>query len=107
MTFLSAIFHLIGLLAPALVVAFLLWLGLLWRRGRDQPAGQPGWQLGWLSLLGVAVLLAGLVYFGRDGKMVTYAALVLAQGTLAWRFRGPVNRAVLKPPLARSGPPRR
>jgi hypothetical protein len=34
------------------------------------------------------VLLAGLVFFGRDGKMATYAALVLAQGTLAWRFRG-------------------
>ena len=77
-----------GLLAPALGVAVLLWLGLLWRRGRRQSGGQPGHQLGWLVLLGVAVLLAGLAYFGRDGKMATYAALVLAQGTLAWRFRG-------------------
>jgi hypothetical protein len=39
-------------------------------------------------LVGMVVLLAGLVYFGRDGKMATYAVLVLAQGTLAWRFRG-------------------
>ena len=30
------------------------------------------------------VLLAGLVFFGRDGKMATYAALVAVQGTLAW-----------------------
>ena len=36
----------------------------------------------------VAVLLAGLVVFGRDGKMLTYTALVLAQGSLAWWVRG-------------------
>ena len=88
MTFFSAVFHLMGLLAPALGVAVLLWLGLLWRRGRRKSAGKPGRQLGWLVLVGVAVLLAGLAYFGRDGKMATYAVLVLAQGTLAWRFRG-------------------
>jgi hypothetical protein len=88
MTFFSAIFHLMGLLAPALGLGGLLWLGLMWRRGRRKSAGKPGRQLGWLLLVGVAVLLAGLAYFGRDGKMATYAALVLAQGTLAWRFRG-------------------
>jgi hypothetical protein len=33
------------------------------------------------------VLLAGLVFFGRDGKMATYAALVLVQGTLGWWMR--------------------
>jgi len=77
-----------GLLAPALGVAILLWLGLMWRRGRRKSVGKLGRQLGWLVLVGVAVLLAGLAYFGRDGKMATYAALVLAQGTLAWRFRG-------------------
>ncbi len=89
MTFFSAIFHLLGLLAPALGVGVLLWLGLLWRRDRRKSGGKPGRQLGWLVLLGVAVLLAGLAFLGRDGKMATYAALVLAQGSLAWRFRGP------------------
>jgi hypothetical protein len=88
MTFFSATFHLMGLLAPALVVAVLLWLGLLWRRARRRSNGQSARQLGWLVLLGVMVLLVGLTYFGRDAKMATYAALVLAQGTLAWRFRG-------------------
>lgn len=88
MTFFSVVFHLMGLFAPALGVALLLWLGLLWRHGRRRSGGKPGRQLGWLVLVGVAVLLAGLAYFGRDGKMATYAALVLAQGTLAWRFRG-------------------
>jgi len=26
--------------------------------------------------------------FGRDGRMLTYAVLVLAQGSLAWWLRG-------------------
>jgi hypothetical protein len=34
------------------------------------------------------VLLAGLIVFGRDAKMFTYAALVLAQGSLVWWVRG-------------------
>ena len=88
MTFLAPIFHLMGLLAPALGLATLLWLGLMLRRGQRPSAGKPARQFGWLVLVGVVVVLAGLAYFGRDGKMATYAALVLAQGTLAWRLRG-------------------
>jgi len=30
------------------------------------------------------VLVAGLVLFGNDGKMATYAALVLAAATCQW-----------------------
>ena len=30
------------------------------------------------------VLVAGLVFFGRDGKMATYAALVLAIASSQW-----------------------
>ena len=44
-------------------------------------------ELGALCALGALVLLAGLVVFGRDGKMLTYTALVLAQGSLAWWVR--------------------
>ena len=88
MTLFAPLFHLLGLLAPALGLAFLFWLALLLRRGQRKSGGKPLRQLGWLVLLGVLVLLAGLAYFGRDGKMATYAALVLAQGTLAWRLRG-------------------
>ncbi len=88
MTFFAPLFHLLGLLAPALGLAALLWLALLLRRGQRKSGGEPGRELGWLVLVGVVVVLAGLAYSGRDGKMATYAALVLAQGTLAWRFRG-------------------
>jgi hypothetical protein len=40
-----------------------------------------------------AVVLAGLVAFGRDGRMATYAAMVLACAfTLWWRGFGPGRR---------------
>lgn len=73
--------HLIGFIAPALCVALGVTLagrwvlrrrGLAWRRALVH-AG-----------IGVLVLLAGLVVFGRDGKMATYAALVVAIATSEW-----------------------
>ena len=36
------------------------------------------------SAAGLATLVAGLWYFGHDGKMATYAALVLAVATAQW-----------------------
>ncbi|MES2608646.1 MAG: hypothetical protein V4679_00325 [Pseudomonadota bacterium] len=38
--------------------------------------------------LGVAVLLAGLWFGGRDAMMLTYGALVLVAGTAQWGMRG-------------------
>jgi hypothetical protein len=37
-----------------------------------------------LGLAGSAALLGGLWFFGHDGKMVTYAALVLVCATVQW-----------------------
>ena len=68
--------------SPALAVLILsLRLRRAGRFGR-------GTQFAVLVTGGVLVLLAGLVAFGRDGRMVTYAALVLVQGSLAWWLRG-------------------
>ncbi|MGE0097069.1 MAG: hypothetical protein AB7S86_01870 [Hydrogenophaga sp.] len=70
-------------MAPALVVACILWgLPRLRRAGRAAPGARL--EAFMLVVAGVVVLLAGLVYFGRDGKIATYAALVVVQGTLAW-----------------------
>lgn len=87
------ILHLANFVWPALTLAGLLACALLLRQGGRN--GQPWWTRlgrawGWLALAGVAVLLAGLIGFGRDGKMLTYAALVLVQGSMAawWRQRG-------------------
>ena len=84
MNFLALLAHLAGFVAPAVVVGLCLWLAsqassrgraVRWSRSID---------LSVLVFVGVDVLLAGLVFFGRDGKMAAYAALVLVQGTLAW-----------------------
>lgn len=84
MTPAALVWHLGGFVAPAVLVALVLWPGVAFRRkGRDRWAA-----LGWLSLAGVLVLLAGLAWFGRDGRMATYAAMVVAQGTLVWWWRG-------------------
>ena len=64
-----------GLIAPALAK-------LLWRRAL---AGAS-----WVRLIGgvmvacAAVLVAGLVWFGHDGKMATYGAMVLVCALTLW-----------------------
>lgn len=81
---LEAINHLLNFFAPALgtaalaaALAKLLWRvelrAVRWRR---------------LAVCGLAAssaaLLIGLVVFGRDGKMITYGAMVLANAAALW-----------------------
>jgi hypothetical protein len=81
---LDFLLHGLGFAAPAFAVALLLaWLG---RWLLPKGSARPGW---WASLAinfiaGLAVLAAGLWYFGRDGKMATYAALVVVVATTQW-----------------------
>lgn len=88
MTFLTLVGHLANFLVPAVVMAVIL--ALMPRTLRKARAGRGGFwrEVGWSSLAGTLVLVAGLVWFGRDGKMAIYAALVLVQGTLAWYWHG-------------------
>lgn len=76
--------HLLNFFAPAAAMAVLVALGsriLRWKSGSNHAAwAQFAIQLG----VGSAVLLAGLVVLGRDGKMATYAALVVACATCQW-----------------------
>lgn len=88
MTVLGLFWHLLGLVAPALVLApaVVLTSRVLGRR----PARAPGWQRQLAINLGVCVLVlaAGLVLTGHDGRMATYAALVLASSACqAWLLR--------------------
>ena len=79
--------HLINFALPALFLAIVL-TGcgkLVWRA---QPGRWSSWQqIGILFGLGLAVLVAGLMWFGTDGKMLTYLALVLVCGTSQWLMR--------------------
>jgi hypothetical protein len=43
--------------------------------------------MGWrkpLVFLSIAILVAGLMLLGRDGKMLSYAALVVGCATTQW-----------------------
>ncbi len=78
--------HLGNFVWPAVALATLLVPGVVGWRGLALrgSAARRLWRA-WMVLcgLGVAVLAAGLAYWGRDGKMLTYAALVLVVGTAA------------------------
>ena len=80
--------HLFNFVLPAVWMATLL---LAAHRLMRKGAAQPGrWWRHWLCLFGsgVAVLLAGLIVFQRDGKMMTYVALVVVMGVVqAWLAR--------------------
>lgn len=76
-------FHLIGFAAPALAVGVLVALGA--RLVIPGPAVRPWWaQAGINAVAGLLVLAGGLWYWGVDGKMATYAALVLAVAAAQW-----------------------
>lgn len=79
MTVLELLWHTLNFVAPAVGMGLMLAAALRWRHGC---ALVPSW---WrLSAVGGVVLVAGLVLLERDGAMLTYATLVLAQATLAW-----------------------
>jgi hypothetical protein len=83
MSFIEIANHLLNFAAPALVVGLLTALAGRWV---GRAARQQRW---WLPVLfnsaaGLAALLAGLWFFGHDGKMASYGALVLACATSQW-----------------------
>ncbi len=93
MDFFGGLWHLLNFFAPAAGIACiasslakLLWLrelkGVSWLR-------LACWASGWA----IVAAVAGLVLFGRDGKMATYGAMVLACATsLWWTGFGPGRR---------------
>ena len=76
--------HLLHFVVPAAGVALALCVGTLifWFK---RPVALVWWaQLALNFIVGCAVLLAGLWWDGRDGQMLTYAALVLACASCQW-----------------------
>jgi len=90
---LDALWHVLNLILPGIVLGMLSAAGakLLWRR---ELAGVAWKRLARdASLACVAVLVAGLVAFRHDGRMATYAAMVLACALMLWwRGFGPGKR---------------
>ena len=87
--------HLLNFMAPALLVALGLVLAarLMKRffRSKRPPAHSLYVQVAIIFIANLLVLTVGLVFFGNDGKMLTYVALVLCaavcQGVLSGHFR--------------------
>jgi Flp pilus assembly protein TadB len=80
----DALWHLLNFFAPAVGVGLLTsaFAKLLWRR---ELKGARWIRLALWAMCGCAVaLVAGLVVFGHDGKMATYAAMVVACGVALW-----------------------
>lgn len=80
--------HLLNFTAPAafvaLVVVFLAWLFSRFFKSK-KPLAYTLWaQIAIVFVAGVIILTAGLLFFGHDGKMLTYAALVLGAATCEW-----------------------
>ena len=80
--------HLLNFLAPALVVALLLvllgrLLARFWLPKRPSAQSIYG-QAAIIFIVNTLVLVAGLVLFGNDGKMATYAAMVLTSAVCQW-----------------------
>lgn len=80
--------HILNFLAPAAVVALLLvLLSRFFSRflASKRPVAQSmRVQVAIIFIVNVLVLAAGLVLFGNDGKMATYAAMVLASAVCQW-----------------------
>ena len=83
---LDALWHLLNFAYPALALGMLAAAGakLAWRR---ELAAVPWLRLARDAVLACfAVLVAGLVVFGHDGRMATYLGMVTACAlTLWWR----------------------
>ena len=78
----ASLLHLLAFVLPAWGVGLVTALAARWLFGAQRLA----WWMQWLALglAGSAALLGGLWFFGHDGKMVTYAALVLVCATVQW-----------------------
>lgn len=80
--------HLLSFVAPALVVGFLLafFATFLGKKVAGAPVLYA--QAAINCVAGVAALGLGLWFFGRDGKMASYAAMVLAIASSQWLSAG-------------------
>lgn len=88
------IIHLLNLLAPAWFLALFVALigrGLV-RWGWPRASWRLLTQVLVNGLVGSAIVVGGLVFFGVDGKMAMYAALVLSCASVQWLMCGAWRR---------------
>ena len=81
---LDALLHLLNFFAPAVGVGLLsaALAKLAWPRALHGV----GWRrlAAWGCAAAALALIGGLIFFGRDGRMLTYLVMVLATATALW-----------------------
>ncbi|MCM5680759.1 hypothetical protein M8A51_14635 [Schlegelella sp. S2-27] len=84
MGLLDAFWHLLNFFAPAVGVGLLsaALAKLTWRRALQGV----GWRrlVGWGCVGAALALVGGLIFFGRDGRVLTYLFMVAATATALW-----------------------
>lgn len=81
---LAAINHAMNFFAPVVWLALLLPLCARVLFRKKAVARKISGQVALHLVVGGMVLLAGMLVFGRDGKMLTYVALVLGATSTQW-----------------------
>lgn len=92
MSVVDAILHALNVMFPAACVALLVtFAGRFYKRNRPLAGGFIAHSaINFIVCL--AVLLIGLILTGRDGKMLTYLAMVIASATVQWALSGAWRR---------------
>jgi uncharacterized membrane protein YoaK (UPF0700 family) len=88
MDFFDAVLHALNFMMPALLVAlFVSVAGYFYKENKAlPPALYKKFAINFIVC--AAVLWIGLIVTGRDGKILTYAAMVIASGTVQWVMLG-------------------
>jgi hypothetical protein len=92
MDFSDILFHLLGFAAPALALGLLLPLASRFLFSPARIVTGFWAQATIVSACGLAVLVGGLWFFGQDGKMATYGALVGVTCSVQWTLAGAWRR---------------
>lgn len=83
-----SLIHLLNFLAPALFLAVILSLFEIFQRKKSILTLDFTWCIAIYFLISASVLVVGILSLGRDGKMATYATLVILLAfCYAWRTR--------------------
>jgi hypothetical protein len=93
MTFYLLANHLLNFVAPAAFLALLMvGLSALLPFSKSKAGGKAArlsrpswrWQLAMVFAANLLVTVGGLVFFGHDGRLLTYAAMALAAAVVQW-----------------------